>query len=121
MIELDKLFVAKNKRALLEEIALLLSKSQEYIDLASVNPDAKDGALLGLVAIVSSVTSYFKEYMLLRRGEIPTANLIGFQVFEDEKDEDMSEDLDDTEIPETGSKIGFVLPEKPQKSKKSTK
>ena len=81
MLELDKIFVAKNKKALLEEMAMQLAKAKELIDVASVNPEAVSGAFVGLADAIGSIDSYFKEYMLLRRGEIPTPNVIGFQVF----------------------------------------
>jgi hypothetical protein len=100
MLELDKIFVAKNKKALLEEIAMQLAKARELIDVASVNPEAVSGAFVGLAAAIGSIDSHFKEYMLLRRGEIPTPNVIGFQIFEDEEEEDLSKELVDHEEPE---------------------
>ncbi len=101
MLELDKIFVAKNKKALLEEMAMQLAKAKELIDAASVNPEAVSGAFVGLAAAIGSIDSYFKEYMLLRRGEIPTPNVIGFQVFDaDEEEEDLSDDIADHEEPE---------------------
>lgn len=100
MLDLDKIFVAKNKKALLEEMAMQLSKARELIDLASVNPEAVSGAFIGLAAAIGAIDSYFKEYMLLRRGEIPTPNVIGFQMFEaEEVEEDLSNDLGDHEDP----------------------
>jgi len=97
VLELDKIFVAKNKKALLEEMAMQLTKARELIDVASVNPEAVSGAFVGLAAAIGSIDSYFKEYMLLRRGEIPTPNVIGFQIFEDEEEEDLSKELVDHE------------------------
>jgi len=98
--ELDKAFVAKNKKALLEEIAMQLSKSQDLVDLASTNPDGLAGAFVGLSACVGKIDSYFKEYMLLRRGEMPVQRLIGFAAFDADDDEAYSsEDVNDTEVP----------------------
>lgn len=109
MLELDKIFVAKNKKALLEEMAMQLAKAKELIDMASVNPEAVSGAFVGLAAAIGSIDSYFKEYMLLRRGEIPTPNVIGFQIFDAEEEEDLSEDEADHEEPE-----GKRKPKKPR-------
>lgn len=100
MQELDKAFVAKNKKALLEEIAIQLSKSQDLVDLASTNPDGLAGAFVGLSACVGKIDSYFKEYVLLRRGEMPVQRLIGFAAFDaDESDGYGTEDANDTELP----------------------
>lgn len=109
MLELDKIFVAKNKKALLEEMAMQLAKAKELIDLASVNPEAVSGAFVGLAAAIGSIDSYFKEYMLLRRGEIPTPNVIGFQAFDaDDEEEDLSDDIGDHE--ESEAKRGSKKP-----------
>lgn len=99
MQELDKAFVAKNKKALLEEIAMQLSKSQDLVDLASTNPDGLAGAFVGLSACVGKIDSYFKEYMLLRRGEMPVQRLIGFAAFDADDETYSPEDANDTEVP----------------------
>ena len=98
MLELDKIFVAKNKRALLEEITMQLAKARELIDMVSVNSEALAGGFVGIAATVGAIDGFFREYMLLRRGEIPTQHLIGFQVFDEPEEEEESVD-DDSESP----------------------
>ena len=48
MQELDKAFVAKNKKALLEEIAIQLSRARELIDKASLNSEDIAGSFAGV-------------------------------------------------------------------------
>jgi hypothetical protein len=54
-------------------MAMQLAKAKELIDIASVNSEAMPGVFVGLAAAIGFIDSYFKEYMLLRRGEIPTS------------------------------------------------
>jgi len=100
--DLDKIFVAKNKRALLEEMAMQLSKAHELIDIASTSPDGVAGAFVGLAACMGMIDGFFKEYMLLRKGEIaPTTAAIGFHAFDEDEDEGFDvEDTTDSEAPE---------------------
>ena len=84
MQELDKAFVAKNKKALLEEIAIQLSRAREMIDNASVNSEAIAGAFAGVCSCVGSIDGFFKQYMLLRKGEITQQRMIGFGAFDDD-------------------------------------
>lgn len=98
MVELDKTFVAKNKKALLEEISMQLSKARELIDMVCMNPDSLPAAFVGIGTVIGTVDSYFKQYIVLRRGEIPTHAQIGFQAFNDDDEENLESDLRDTEV-----------------------
>jgi hypothetical protein len=103
--ELDKTFVAKNKKALLEEIAIQLSRARELIDNASLNSEAIAGSFAGLCSSVGCIEAYFKQYMLLRKGEITQQRMIGFAVFdEDDAEEFGPEDENDNEKPEKKAK-----------------
>ena len=98
MQELDKAFVAKNKKALLEEIAIQLSRAREMIDNASVNSEAIAGAFAGVCSCVGSIDGFFKQYMLLRKGEITQQRMIGFGAFDDDDDTEFGpEDESDSE------------------------
>ena len=105
MQELDKTFVAKNKRALLEEIAIQLSRARELIDNASMNSEMIAGAFAGVSSSVGAIEGYFKQYMLLRKGEITQQRLIGFAVFDEEDEEEFGpEDENDSETHEKSRK-----------------
>jgi hypothetical protein len=102
--ELDKTFVAKNKKALLEEIAIQLSRARELIDNASINSEAIAGAFAGVASSVGSIEAFFKQYMLLRKGEITQQRMIGFGAFDDEGVDFGPEDENDNEKPEPKGK-----------------
>ena len=104
MQELDKSFVAKNKRALLEEIAIQLERARSLIDNASVNSEAIAGAFAGVASSVGAIESFFKQYMLLRKGEISQQRLIGFGAFDDDDVGCGPEDENDDEEPEKKAK-----------------
>lgn len=110
MQELDKAFVAKNKKALLEEIAIQLSRARELIDMASANSEMMAGAFVGVSSSVGAIESFFKQYMLLRKGEITQQRLIGFGAFDDVDEDFGAEDENDNDVGDA----------KAEKSKKST-
>ena len=104
MQELDKAFVAKNKKALLEEIAIQLSRARELIDNASMNSEMIAGAFAGVSSSVGAIESFFKQYMLLRKGEISQQRMIGFGAFDDSDEEFGAEDENDSEVGDKKSK-----------------
>jgi len=110
--ELDKAFVAKNKKALLQEIAIQLARGRELIDFASMNSDGIAGAFAGVCSSFASIESFFKQYMLLRSGEIPPQNLIGFSMFNEDDGEGYGPEDD-------GDNEDIAVPEAKKKNEKT--
>ena len=58
-------------------------------------------------APVGAIESFFKQYMLLRSGEIPRQRLIGFASFEEDEEEEYGEeDVNDDAIEPQAEKKG---------------
>lgn len=99
MQKLDEIFVAKNKRALLEEIGIQIEKGQNLISVASVSPgaEAAQAVLCGLSNVIGSLDFLYKQYIILRSGEISPFSRIGFGAFDKEDTDPSKEDKEDSE------------------------